>query len=84
VLLNTAKDYYTFTNQKNENAPWYYYITIKPEVFFINGFSNPSITINYAISNANIAIYLDAIQVLKENSQPKVSYTVKINAVNKK
>lgn len=55
-----------------------YYITIDSSVlmkyqkkdFF-------SILIKFSISNANTSVYLDAIQILKENSMPKVSYTVK-------
>ena len=39
----------------------------------------PILQIDYTISNADTAIYLDAIQVLKENSQPKVSYTIDLN-----
>lgn len=43
----------------------------------------PILQIDYTISNADTAIYLDAIQVLKENSQPKVSYTIDLNNLGK-
>lgn len=43
----------------------------------------PILQIDYTISNADTAIYLDAIQVLKENSQPKASYTIDLNNLGK-
>ena len=67
-------------------------ITIKPEALLKYGCaeSNSSIfapypvfSIDYSISNADTAIYLDAIQVMKENSQPKVSYNVSLNNTRK-
>jgi len=33
----------------------------------------------YAISNADLGIYLDAVKILKENAYPKVSYDIKPN-----
>ena len=89
VLLKEFDDYYSFIKQnpfntnesENMSADWNYFITIKPEIFFREGIW-PTLKIYYALSNADIAIYLDAIQVLKENSQPKVSYTIKVNAVD--
>lgn len=47
-----------------------------------NAHFNLTFKINYTISNADTAIYLDAIQVLKENSIPKVSYNVDLSVVN--
>lgn len=35
-----------------------------------------SITINYVLSNADLAIYLDALKVSKENAYPKVEYAI--------
>ena len=43
----------------------------------------PVFSIDYSVSNADTAIYLDAIQVMKENSQPKVSYTIDLNNTRK-
>jgi hypothetical protein len=60
-----------------------YFITIKPEVFIKYAQNRiPCIDINYTTSNANEAIYLDAVKVMKENAYPKVSYTVGLNAIN--
>lgn len=59
-----------------------YYINLKPEIFARYGFSESG-QIQYIVSNANTMIYLDALQVSKENSQPKVEYSVTVNAINK-
>lgn len=42
------------------------------------------IDIRYSISNASTAMYLDALQVSKENAYPKVSYAVSPTILNKK
>lgn len=46
-------------------------------------FKQQPLSINYNLSNADINIYLDALQILKENAYPKVSYNIKINYLNK-
>lgn len=63
-----------------------YFINLKPEayfktgaIFYSSGIVYPSVSISYSLSNADIMIYLDALQVSKENSQPKVSYTIKLS-----
>jgi len=75
-----------------------YTITIKPEVFFknigwINSLNDPIETtlenssvyfeVNFAISNADVDIFLDAKRILKENAYPKVSYTAGVNIWDK-
>ena len=42
----------------------------------------PILKLYYCLSNADTAIYLDAVQVLKENAYPKVSYQIKVNMIN--
>lgn len=42
------------------------------------------IDIRYSISNASTAIYLDALQISKENAYPKVSYSVSPTILNKR
>lgn len=42
------------------------------------------IRVTYAISNGGTRTYLDALKVIKENSQPKVTYTVTPNIANSK
>lgn len=58
-----------------------YYVTLKPEIFARLGYTGGG-QIQYIVSNANTMIYLDALQVSKENSQPKVEYSVTVNAIN--
>lgn len=62
----------------------YYTITIKPEYLFanINDLGNTtdvSIKIYYALSNADVDVYLDAKKILKENAFPKVSYEIEVS-----
>jgi len=44
-----------------------YYVTIKPDVLIKYGL-NKEINVNYVLSNANTAIYLDAKKISKENA----------------
>ena len=47
-----------------------------------NQIQKRKIIMNYFLSNADTSIYLDAIDIAKENSQPKVSYEIKPNNFN--
>lgn len=87
--LENYKDYYVlsrddsvWTNGQIDTSNAAYYVTIKPETFMRYGLYTSAVDFKFCISNANIAIYLDALQVLKENSQPKVSYTVNASFVD--
>ena len=85
-FINTENNVITCINGSNEtNLEIYesyyklyrnrkYYVTIKPDVLINLGGLNLTIKFNYSISQAATAAYLDAIEVLKENSVPKVSY----------
>ena len=85
-VLTPYQDYSILTRSLNEE----YVITLNPQIVIKNGIAGslsgiiqPKQTIiNYSISNADTSIYLDAIEVLKQNSQPKVSYEVKPNSYN--
>ena len=46
-----------------------------------NFLNNLNLLINYVLSNACTAIYLDAKKVSVENAYPKVSYEVKTNVL---
>jgi len=59
----------------NEDYDYNYYITVRPEVLFRDGLEE-DFYINYTLNNTGLMVYLDAIQILKENSVPKVSYTI--------
>lgn len=58
------------------------YVTIKPEVIIRNGGMGQLLNVDYTISRASTAIYLDAVEVLKENSRPQVSYSIKPSVFN--
>lgn len=50
------------------------YVTIKPQILL--PVEEASFKINYALSNASLNMYLDALKVSEENAYPKVSYEV--------
>ena len=91
-LLTRYKDYSVLSRgdtdivgeDEQEQYNIRYYITIKPDVIFRSGAINGSYRCNYTISNTGLIIYLDAIQILNENSIPKVSYTIDPSVVNTK
>ena len=56
-----------------------YIIDIKPKVYIDVCSFVPKIFISYELSNADVLIYLDALEVSKENAEPKVSYTIKLS-----
>lgn len=67
----------TTNNLDSIGTDFSYYITIKPEVLF-NYYNNdyPLFTFNYELSNTGLAIYLDALKIMKENAWPKVTYNI--------
>jgi hypothetical protein len=75
--LKEYEDFYIIKDYSNV------YITIKPESIYKNYSSyillNPKLKIVYSLSNTETSIYLDAIEVAKENAYPKVSYTVDLS-----
>lgn len=77
-LLEIYKDFYILYRYSRKP-----YITIKPEVFLRNGLkSSYNYSITYTISTAALAIYLDAVHILQENSCPKVSYEINISSLD--
>ena len=90
ALLKEYEDYYIRNRHIADRtyAPEYL-ITIKPALFYNTkthdvGSYNHNIHINYILSNASTAIYLDAIKVSNENAVPKVSYTIDPNILDKR
>lgn len=77
IPLSEYVDYYV-TPRENE-----YYITLRPDVFYMKAQklpdSNFSINLNCMIADAASGIYLDALQIARENAYPKVEYTVDIS-----
>lgn len=82
TLLTDVEDYTihveTDLNDDIEHQRQKYMIDIKPRALLKAGVS-PRLSISYELSNAATLIYLDALQVAKENSVPQVSYTVKLS-----
>lgn len=83
-LLTNYTDYQTIsrTTIRDDLAFLEYFITIKPETFFKYGSYINNFTIGYTLSNAATSIYLDAQDVMLDSSKPKVSYTIKVSALN--
>ena len=82
-VLTNIEDYY-IRNRRNPNTyKPEYLITLKPITMIKAGTITGDVHINYAISNAGTAIYLDALEIEKENAYPKVSYTIDPNVLNK-
>ena len=72
VLARTTKD-------AHEDYTTAFYVTLKPETIASCGGTGHTLKINYVLSNANTAIYLDAKIVSEENAEPKVSYDITPN-----
>lgn len=68
--LKEFTDYSIFSRDEKK------YITIKPEILLAGKIGEAKIKINYCLANTALQIYLDAIEVMKENAYPKVSYTI--------
>ena len=79
--LKNYEEYYVSFRIDDNTHETIYCITINPEFLFKYGLGD--FKINYSISNTGLIMYLDAIQVLKENAYPKVSYTIDPSLVNK-
>lgn len=58
-----------------------YQITFKPMSLFKLWNVNNKLQINYNCSQLSTAIYLDAVEILKENAYPKVTYTIDPNLI---
>jgi hypothetical protein len=81
--LKNYEEFYvnTKTTQNRDYFPEYW-LTLKPMVLLKAGTYNADVEIYYTLSNASTAIYLDALEIAKENAYPKVSYTVEPNVLN--
>lgn len=75
-ILNEYEDYDVLIRDDG------YYITIDGRRLIESGNFNKRIQINFVISNAELNIYLDALEVMKTNSIPQVSYKLDISYLN--
>lgn len=78
TILEEYEDFSILTRSDTDNS---YYMTLKPEVIIREGTLAGTLSAIYNISNADTAIYLDAIQVLKDSSYPQVSYDLNVALV---
>jgi hypothetical protein len=86
VLLEDYKDYYIRNRSALEAVNYNpeYYITLKPQTMAMHyGNGARDVTVHYTLSNANTAIYLDALEVSKESAYPKVAYTIEPNLLDR-
>lgn len=81
IVFNNYEDYYVLGRLDSVTNTFRYYITIKPEVLFKKS-NYGSYILLYELSNTGLFMYLDALQVLKENAYPRVSYEIKPTFVN--
>lgn len=81
IVFNNYEDYYVLGRLDNSTNIFRYYITIKPEVLFKKS-NYGSYNLLYELSNTGLFMYLDALQVMKENAYPRVSYEIKPTFVN--
>lgn len=86
VLLEKFTDFSIFLKQDK------YYLTInnitflEGDIISTNGIfslASSEYYLDFVLSNANLHLYLDGLEVAKTNAFPKVSYTVSIQAVDK-
>lgn len=87
ALIKPYEDYSILTRSLNNQ----YVLTLNNNLIFKNNlqinnnsilFNDQPLRLNYSISNADVSIYLDALEVAKENSQPKVAYNLTAELVN--
>jgi len=98
-LLESTSEYYinTRTIPERQYSPEYL-VTIKPNIMMKYGEYDMTaatgttsifdvtvgdLQVNYLLSNASTAIYLDALKIAKENAYPKVSYVLEPNILDK-
>ena len=66
-------------NTASEAPDYGYNITFKPETLIKKWNTANKLQVNYSCSQLSTAIYLDAVQILKENAYPKVTYSIDPN-----
>ena len=71
--LEENQDYYKLFRADEDNV-LAYYLTLKPSSIIFK--LNETYSFHYSLSTAADAIYLDALKIMRENSSPKVSYSI--------
>lgn len=61
-----------------------YYATVSGVAMLKDATLNKTFEITYTLSNAALALYLDALEISKTNAFPQVSYSIDVSALNEK
>lgn len=73
----TVRKYYDYSILSRDER---YYITLKGEFVLRDAVVNKKLKVSYELSNAALALYLDALEVAKTNAYPQVSYEIYVSA----
>lgn len=73
----TVRKYYDYSILSRDER---YYITLKGEFVLRDAVVNKKLKVSYELSNAALALYLDALEVAKTNAYPQVSYEIDVSA----
>lgn len=73
----TVQKYYDYSMLERDECYW---ITLKPELVLRDARMNKQLDVSYELSNAALALYLDALEVAKTNAYPQVSYEIDVSA----
>lgn len=82
---NKIRNYYDYNILSRDDS---YYLTFKNEAFVATNFWSADdedynkIHISYVVSNAELNIYLDALEIMRTNAYPQASYSVKVITLN--
>lgn len=90
LLLKTSDDVFSIKYGETVIQKYYdysilerdecYWITLKPELVLRDARMNKQLDVSYELSNAALALYLDALEVAKTNAYPQVSYEIDVSA----
>lgn len=94
TLLLKGSDENFFIKCDNENLEKFYdysllvrdeayYATLTGEIMLKNANLYKTFEVSYSLSNAALALYLDALEVSKTNAFPQVSYEIDVSALSK-
>ena len=79
--IKNLQNYYDYNLLARDDG---YYITIEGQRLIENGEFDTIIHVDYVMSNAELNIYLDALEVMQSSAFPQVSYSVTVSMLNEK
>ena len=81
TTIKNLQNYYDYNLLARDDG---YYITIEGQRLIENGNFDTTIHVDYVMSNAELNIYLDALEVMQSSAFPQVSYSVTVSMLNEK